>query len=48
MITSQHNKREEEDIEKDTGEKEEGAEYYHTLKIIKFILGENYKEEKVY
>ena len=47
MITSQHNKREE-DIEKDTGEKEEGAEYYHTLKIIKFILGENYKEEKVY
>ena len=39
---------EEEDIEKDTGEKEEGMEYYHTLKIMKFMFGENYKEEKVY
>ena len=38
----------EEDIEKDTGEKEEGTEYYHTLKIMKFMFGENYKEEKVY
>ena len=41
-------KSEEEDIGKDTGEKEEGMEYYHTLKIMKFMFGENYKEEKVY
>ena len=46
-MTSHHNKHEKK-TEKDTGEKEEGAEYDHTLKIIKFILGENYKEEKVY
>ena len=38
----------EKDIEKDSGENQEGAEYYYTLKITKFILGENYKEEKLY
>ena len=33
---------------KNRRKQEECAEYYDTLKMIKFAFGENYKEEKVY
>ena len=38
---------EEEDIEKDTGEKEEGTEYYHMLNIIVYFGGKLQRREGI-